>query len=201
MGKVPCHNEDTYLSELKPLVQKIVNSLFLYFYWNKVFLTIYPPGARWQSVLWIRRVPSADNLFIFFLFKNSADNNLLVMLALPKISTGKIFYLRQVWLYNLGIHLISTERQNGKGYYHIWTEDQGSREPKEVGSSLLVFPEISSMKKTLFTFYHPVAYLFDSRPEWLFCLWYHLLGFGVFKEIDFKFPEVGHTFMIDILLL
>ncbi|CAH2011844.1 unnamed protein product [Acanthoscelides obtectus] len=62
-------------------------------------------------------------------------------LPLPKISTSKAFYVRQVWLYNLGIYLISTQQQNGKGFFHVWTEDQGSRGPEEIGSSLMAFLE------------------------------------------------------------
>ena len=58
-------------------------------------------------------------------------------LPLPKLSTGIAFYLRQVWLYKLGIHLISNKTD--KGFFHLWTEDEGGRGCDEICSSLMVF--------------------------------------------------------------
>ncbi|CAH1984166.1 unnamed protein product [Acanthoscelides obtectus] len=97
---------------------------------------------------------------------------------MPKISTSKAFYLLQVWLDNLGIHLISTQQQNGIGFFHVWTEDQGSRGPEEIGSSLMAFLE--NMKDQAIAPDHLIAWS-DSA--------------GVFRKIDHKFLEVGHTFM------
>jgi hypothetical protein len=69
-------------------------------------------------------------------------------LPLPKLSTSKAFYLRQVWLYNLGVHFV-TCKTNGKiveqPYFNIWTEDQGHRGCVEVCSSLMTFIEESKV--------------------------------------------------------
>lgn len=44
-------------------------------------------------------------------------------LPLPKISVGEAFYLRQLWMYNLGVHV--THNKVDKAHFHIWTEDEG----------------------------------------------------------------------------
>lgn len=118
-------------------------------------------------------------------------------LPLPKISTGKAFYLRQVWLYNLGVHSVSTQQQNGKGYFHVWTEDEGSRGPEEIGSSILAFLENIKEENKLSD--HLVAWSDSAGGQnknfYIVCLWHYLIKSGRFKKIDHKFPEVGHTFM------
>lgn len=118
-------------------------------------------------------------------------------LPLPKISTSKAFYLRQVWLYNLGVHSVTAQQQKGKGYFHIWTEDQGSRGPEEVGSSLLAFLE--NIKEEDKSFDHLLAWSDSAGGQnknfYIVCLWHYLIKSGTFKKIDHKFPEVGHTFI------
>jgi len=56
---------------------------------------------------------------------------------LPKLTVSKAFYLRQLWLYNPGVHMIS--RQKEGAYFNVWTEDQFGRGAKEIISSLLAF--------------------------------------------------------------
>ena len=41
-------------------------------------------------------------------------------LPLPKLSVSEAFYLRQVWLYNTGVHLINRNMEGA--YFQIWTE-------------------------------------------------------------------------------
>ena len=56
------------------------------------------------------------------------------ILPLPKLSTSVGFYLRQIWLYNLGVH-----KSRSEAYFQIWTEADGGRGCSEVGSALLAF--------------------------------------------------------------
>jgi len=58
-------------------------------------------------------------------------------LPLPKLSTNIAFYLRQIWLYNVGIHVI--RKGENRAYFNIWSEDQAGRKAEEVGSAILSF--------------------------------------------------------------
>lgn len=54
-------------------------------------------------------------------------------LPLPRLPTGILFYKRQIWLYNLGIHAGS----NNRGFFNLWTENEAGRGAQEVGSYLM----------------------------------------------------------------
>jgi hypothetical protein len=54
-------------------------------------------------------------------------------LHLPRLQTEILFYKRQIWLYNLGVHSAKSK----KGYCYVWTENQAGRGAQEVGSCLL----------------------------------------------------------------
>jgi len=58
-------------------------------------------------------------------------------LPLPKLYTSVAFYLRQLWLYNCGIHVISN-KANG-AYFQLRTDDESGRCCNEICSSLLAF--------------------------------------------------------------
>lgn len=67
------------------------------------------------------------------------DNNLEVLcfdlektLPLPRIPTNVVFYKRQLWLYNMGIHT----SKNNKGHCYVWLEGDAGRGAQEVGSGL-----------------------------------------------------------------
>ena len=56
-------------------------------------------------------------------------------MPLPHLQTSKIFYLRQLWMYNLGIHHTFTKQ----GHMFCWTEGSAKRGSNEVGSCLKKF--------------------------------------------------------------
>ncbi|KAL4120051.1 hypothetical protein QTP88_012796 [Uroleucon formosanum] len=58
-------------------------------------------------------------------------------MPLPKLSTSKALYLRQIWFYNFGIHTITSENGH-KPFIFSWTEEVAGKSSNEVGSGLII---------------------------------------------------------------
>lgn len=113
------------------------------------------------------------------------------VMCLPKLTTSKAFYLRQLTFYNFGIHSISS---NGtEPFMMSWTENVAKRGSNEILSCLFEFIQsIGSMK-------HLVAWS-DSCPGQnknfnLIAFYQYLILHKYFDVIDHKFPEVGHSYL------
>ena len=111
-------------------------------------------------------------------------------LPTPHIHTGLVFYLRQLWVYNLGIHNCGSR----DGYMCMWPENIASRGSDEIASCLWnFFQSLPTTRK------HLVAYS-DScggqnKNFYIVCFWVYLLLKGYFEVIDHKFLTPGHTFL------
>ena len=113
-------------------------------------------------------------------------------LPLPKLAVSAAFYLRQLWLYNTGVHLISKQKEGP--FYNVWTEDQGGRGVQEVASSLLAFLQASGVAGgTLIAWSDSCCG--QNKNFLLLCFWQYLLAKKKFDCIEHKFPEPGHSYL------
>lgn len=116
-------------------------------------------------------------------------------MPLPKLSTSKSFYLRQMWLYNFGIHCITSSGH--KSYFFTWTEDIANRGSNEIASCLLRFCKL--LKEENAEIEHLIIWSDQcggqNKNFSVLSLYEYLILNNVFKIIDHKFPEVGHSYL------
>lgn len=118
-------------------------------------------------------------------------------MPLPKLSTSKAFYLRQIWFYNFGIHTITSENGH-KPFMFSWTEEVAGKGSNEVGSCLMYFTQLSQL-----TFKQNIKHLIiwsdscsgQNKNFNIICLYQYMVLKGLYETIDHKFPEVGHSYL------
>ena len=113
-------------------------------------------------------------------------------LPTPSLTTNVVFYKRQLWTYNLGIHSC----KDGSATMHMWDESTASRGSEEVGSCIMTYLRESSLHGK-----HLVCYS-DScggqnRNIYILCLWLHIVNDpqNSYETIDHKFMISGHSFL------
>lgn len=112
-------------------------------------------------------------------------------LFIPKLPTNIVYYLRQLNLYNFGIHVGST----GQGIFNLWLEYEASKGTQEVGSCL---------RKYIMSITRPVKKLFlwsdscggQNRSIKLVVMLMHILqNHSSLETISLRFLESGHSFL------
>ena len=113
-------------------------------------------------------------------------------LPTPKLATNVVFYKRQMWTYNLGIHDSST----GKGFMFMWPESVASRGSQEVCSCVLKYLALSNTAATHLIVYSDACGGQNHNIN-VACMWMHIAASSNFSYnvIDHKFMVSGHSYL------
>ena len=123
--------------------------------------------------------------------KSHSDTEMLTFdlekpLPTPVLSTGIVYYKRQLWTYNQGIHDCSTDQ----GCMHMWHEGIASRGSHEVGSCILAHLKEMNTNATKLIVYSD-ACGGQNHNIFLVCMWLHVVA-----SPEFTFTSVQHKFMV-----
>ncbi|CAH1634669.1 unnamed protein product [Spodoptera littoralis] len=113
-------------------------------------------------------------------------------LPLPRIPTNIVFYKRQLWVYNLGIHTGS----NDQVHCNVWVEGEAGRGSQEVGSCLIkhITERLKDGVEILFLWSDSCGG--QNRNIKLTLMLKALLNdHPTLKEIHHRFLESGHSFL------
>ena len=123
-----------------------------------------------------------DTLFLVFDLEKTQP--------LPKVSTNKAFYLRQLWLYNLVMHY--THKKDDNAIMCIWLESEGGRGVDEIGSCLMRFFEIVGSSERVLVWSDSCAG--QNKNQFILFIWLWLVHNGDIGEVIHSFPVVGHSY-------
>ena len=110
---------------------------------------------------------------------------------IPKLNTSVVFYKRQLWVYNLGIHTLHDDQ----GIMAMWTENEGKRGSKEVCSAILAFlknVDLQNVRK-IRTFSDCCGGLNRNKTIISFFMWV-CDNFDV-EEWEHIYMESGHSYL------
>ncbi|CAH1646166.1 unnamed protein product [Spodoptera littoralis] len=113
-------------------------------------------------------------------------------LPLPRIPTNIVFYKRQLWVYNSGIHRASDD----KGFCYVWVEGEAGRGAQEVASCLLRFIQNELRENTEHLILWSDSCGGQNRNiKITLMLKTALHSHTTLKTISMRFLEPGHTFL------
>ncbi|XP_072384295.1 uncharacterized protein [Diabrotica undecimpunctata] len=113
------------------------------------------------------------------------------VMLLPKLTTGVVYYKRQLSCYNLGIHNF----ENNVGTMHVWDESTASRGSQEIGSCILKFINTHDHKDILIAWSDSCGG--QNRNINIAALWMYIVQSPTLniKEVVHKFAEPGHSYL------
>lgn len=113
------------------------------------------------------------------------------VMLLPRLTTGVVYYKRQLSCYNLGIHSF----QNDIGTMHVWDESIASRGSQEIGSCILKYINTHNHKDILIAWSDSCGG--QNRNINMAVLWMYLVQCPSLniKEVVHKFAEPGHSYL------
>ena len=111
-------------------------------------------------------------------------------LPVPTLTHTSMFYLRQLWVYNFGIHLCSDE----SAFMCVWDESIAGRGSSEIASCLLEYLSQNNPSVKKLTCYSDSCFGQNKNCQ-MICFWEWLIWHRRFTRIDHKFLVRGHTYL------
>lgn len=106
------------------------------------------------------------------------------------LTTNLIYYKRQLWTYNLGIH----ECDTNQAFMNMWSEDIASRGASEIASCLLKYIRTLPIETK-----HVIAYSDtcggQNRNFIVSMIWLFIVANSHIEIIDYKFLVSGHSYL------
>jgi len=125
--------------------------------------------------------------------------------SLPKLSVTEVFYIRQVWLYNLTFVITSAEHQTiDNCFLYTWLESVRGRGPNEITSILIEL--LTELENRLSSWENPPTNLnsfsdscsAQNKNQYMMAALLHYVNYKTihFTEIKHYFPVRGHSYML-----
>ena len=111
-------------------------------------------------------------------------------LPLPKLTTNDMFYARQLWLYNFGVHDCKVD----DGIMHVWHEGIAGRGSSEVCSCLDKVLR-GNRRATTHLYLFSDGCVGQNKNRALVVFLQSLVEANIYKRIDHIFLYRGHTFL------
>jgi len=109
----------------------------------------------------------------------------------PSVSASEAYYCRQLNVYNLGIHSLTTNH----AYMHVWDESVASRGAEDIASCLMRYcSEKANAGVTRLSAYSD-ACGGQNRNYKVALMWMHICMSTAIELIDHKFMVSGHSFL------
>ena len=117
-------------------------------------------------------------------------------LPIPVLTIGVlvVYYKRQLWTYNQGIHNCS----NNKACMHMWDESTASRGSHEVGLCILAHIEEMETDATIIISPYTVmpVEVRTGTSIYLVCLWLHIVASSEYSFTNIARPLIsGHSYL------
>ena len=113
------------------------------------------------------------------------------VMLLPELTTGEVYYKRQLSCYNFGMHDFSF----GTGAMHVWDETVASRGAQEVGSCIIKYLKTHDTKEQLIAWSDSCGG--QNRNFKLAFMWMYMIECPEINitEVTHKFAEPGHSYL------
>lgn len=114
--------------------------------------------------------------------------DLMKTLPTPLLTTGLVYYKRQLWTFCLGIH--DSGKKNG--FMQVWDETQASRGPCEIASGLLKYFKTNPPERTINAWSDACGG--QNRNIYMAIFWLYLVENFDVDVIRHKFFVSGHSY-------